>query len=279
MGGDYRELSLASWEASAPGWARWSDHLNRMARPVTDWLLARLDPQPGETVLELAAGTGDVGYEAARRLGPEGRLITSDFSAGMLEHARRRAEQLGVDNAEFRVVDAERIDLADGSVDAVLCRYGYMLMGDPVAALRETRRVLRPGGRAVFAVWGAPERNPWGGVLGRILVERGAIPPPEPGQPGIFALGDAERLRALVAGSGFDEVVVEELPIVLDYGEAASHWDFIVTAAGAVAGVLAALPEEERESIRQDLESRLEPLVADLAGYPLPGLSLNVAAS
>lgn len=278
MEGGYREASLASWERSAAGWARWSDHLDRMARPVTDWLLARLDPQPGETVLELAAGTGDVGYEAARRLGPEGRLITSDFSAQMLEHARRRAEQLGVDNAEFRVIDAERIDLEDDSVDAVLCRYGYMLMADPAAALRETRRVLRPGGRAVFAVWGAPERNPWGGVLGRILVERGVLPPPGPGQPGIFALGDPERLRALVAGAGFDEIVVEELSFALDYGDAASHWEFIVTAAGAVAGILAALPEDERESIREELETRLEPLVAE-GGYPLPALSLNVATT
>jgi len=275
---DYREASLASWESSAAGWARWSDHLNRMARPATDWLLDRLDPQPGETVLELAAGRGDIGYEAARGLGPEGRLITSDFSSQMLEHARLRAEQLGVDNADFRVVDAEHIDLEDDSVDAVLCRYGYMLMADPAAALRETRRVLRPGGRAVFAVWGVPERNPWGGVLGRILVERGVVPPPEPGQPGIFALGDPERLRALVAGAGFDEIVVEEVPLVLDYGDAAGHWDFIVTAAGAVVGILAALPEDERERIREELEARLAPLAAD-GGYALPALSLNVAAT
>lgn len=245
---------------------------------MTDWLLARLDPQPGETVLELAAGTGDVGYEAAKRLGPGGRLITTDFSPTMVDHARRRAEELGVENAEIRVVDAERIDLGDGSVDGVLCRFGYMLMGDAGAALRETRRVLRPGGRLAFAVWGSPERNPWAGAIARILVERGAVPQPEPGQPGIFALGDPERLRALVAGAGFDDVVVEELPLVLDYGDAAGHWDFLVSAAGAVAGVLAGLAEDERESVRQELESRLEPLVAD-GGYPLPAVALTVAAS
>ncbi len=278
MESDYRELSLASWEASAPGWARWSDHLNRMARPVTDWLIDRLDPQPGETIVELACGTGDVGYEAARRLGPSGRLITTDFSSTMVAHARSRAEQLGVANVECRVMDAERMDLDDGSVDGVACRYGYMLMADPAAALRETRRVLRPGGRAVFAVWGPPEQNPWAGVLGRLLVERGVVPPPEPGQPGICALGDAERLRDLVAGAGFEEVVVEEMPIVLDYGDAAAHWDFLVSAAGAVVGILAALPEDERESIRRELEARLEPFATD-GGYPLPGVSLNVAAA
>jgi ubiquinone/menaquinone biosynthesis C-methylase UbiE len=100
-------------------------------------------------------------------------------------------------------MDAERIELDSDSVDGVLCRFGYMLMADPAAALGETRRVLRPGGRLALAVWGVPERNPWAAIGGRMLVERGHMPPPEPGAPRVFSMGSEERTRALVEGAGF----------------------------------------------------------------------------
>lgn len=277
-GQDYRDTSLASWEASAPGWARWSAAFNATARPVSDWMLERLDPRPGQTVLELAAGTGDLGYEVARHLGADGRLISSDFSPEMLEWARRRANELGIGNAEFRVVDAERIDLPDASVDGVICRYGYMLVADPGAALRESRRVLRSGGRAVFATWAEPERNPWGAIVGRVLVDRGAIPPPEPGQPGIFALSDPDRIRALVTAAGFDEPTIEEMPVTFEYDSFDDYWDFVQTAAGAVANVLAALPRRERNAIRDAVAEGLAPFGDDAGRQRYPGVSLNVLA-
>ena len=140
-------------------------------------------PRTGDTVLELAAGAGDTGFEAAAIVGERGRLISTDFSPAMLEAARRRGAELGVGNVEYRVIDAERIELDDDSVDGVLCRFGYMLMADPAAALAETRRVLRPGGRLALAVWGAPERNPFFGIIGIGLVQRGHMPPPEPRRP------------------------------------------------------------------------------------------------
>lgn len=276
---DYRDTSLASWEASAPGWARWSAAFDATARPVSEWMLERLDPQPGETVLELAAGTGDVGYAMAQRLGADGRLIASDFSPAMLEWARKRAAELGIGNADFRVVDAERIDLPDASVDGVVCRYGYMLVADPGAALRESRRVLRPGGRLVFATWADPDRNPWASVIGRVLVERGVIPPPEPGQPGIFALSEPDRIRALVTTAGFDEPVIEEMPVTFEYESFDDYWDFLQTAAGAVAGILAGLPSRERDAIRDAVAERLAPYADDTGRQRYPGVSLNGVAS
>jgi ubiquinone/menaquinone biosynthesis C-methylase UbiE len=91
----------------------------------------------------------------------------------MLDAARRRGAERGVHNVEYRVIDAERIELDDDSVDDVLCRFGYMLMDDPAAALAETRRVLRPGGRLALAVWGAPERDPWVAILALSVIQRG----------------------------------------------------------------------------------------------------------
>src|SRR5215213_6185099 len=142
--------------------AGWEGHRARVwdaSRAVSEWLVDALDPQPGETVLELAAGIGDTGFAAARRLGAEGRLITTDFSEAMVDGARRRAREVGASNAEFRTLDAERTDLDDGSVHGVLCRWGYMLMGDRAAALAETRRVLVDGGRVPLSAWGDPQRT------------------------------------------------------------------------------------------------------------------------
>src|SRR2546423_179057 len=165
-------------------------------------MVAALAPRPGETILELAGGAGVSGFAAAALLQGEGRLIMTDFAENMVEAQRRRGAELGLDNVEYRVMDAEHMDLDDDSVDGVLCRWGYMLMADPAAALRETRRVLRDGGTLAFAVWQTPDRNPWAAIPGMTLVQRGHMPPPEPGAPGMFALGDRDGLMEVVTGAG-----------------------------------------------------------------------------
>src|SRR6266498_872929 len=159
--GEYRRTSYGVSRAIAPGWERWRARLEEAVAPVREWMIHQLEAQPGDTLLELAAGAGDTGFEAAAIVGEAGRLISTDFSPAMVEVARRRAAELGLGNADLRVMDAERVELETDSVDGVLCRFGYMLMADPAVALSETRRVLRPGGRLVLAVWGAPERNPF----------------------------------------------------------------------------------------------------------------------
>jgi ubiquinone/menaquinone biosynthesis C-methylase UbiE len=167
----YRGASYEVAEQIAPTWERWRADIEDVSAPVREWLIGELAPQPGDTLLELAAGVGDTGFEAATLVGEQGRLICSDFSPAMLEAARRRGSELEISNVEYRVIDAERIELDTDSVDGVICRFGYMLMADPAAALAETRRVLRPEGRLTLAVWGAPERNPFftAGPLGLAL--------------------------------------------------------------------------------------------------------------
>jgi ubiquinone/menaquinone biosynthesis C-methylase UbiE len=152
---ELRRTSYQISQAIAPGWERWRARLENAAAPVREWMIRQLGPQPGDTLLELAAGAGDTGFEAAAIAGEAGRLISTDFSPAMVAVARRRAAELGLGNVGFRVIDAGRTGLGTHSVDGVLCRFGYMLMADPAAALAESRRVLRPGGRLVLAVWGA----------------------------------------------------------------------------------------------------------------------------
>src|ERR671910_1221736 len=170
---DYRRTSYEAWEAMAPGWERWRAQLEEALAPVRRWLITELAPRPGETVLELSAGPGDTGFAAAAIVGERGRLISTDFSPDMVEVARRRGAELGLQNVDYRVMDAERIELDSDSVDGVLCRFGYMLMANPAAALGETRRGLGPPRRFALGGWGAAERNPWAAIGRPPLVGRG----------------------------------------------------------------------------------------------------------
>jgi ubiquinone/menaquinone biosynthesis C-methylase UbiE len=275
---DYSRASHAVWEAMAPGWDERHAYFEETARPVTDKMLELLDASPGDAILELAAGTGVVGFSAARLVGPTGRVIVSDFSEAMVEVASRRAGELGLDNVDCRVLDAERLDLPDGSVDGVLCRWGYMLMADAAAALRWTRRVLRADGRVACAVFAGAEQNPWAALPSRVLQQRGHTPPPEAGAPGILALADQDRLRRLFTEAGFSDPAIEEVGFGYRFAGLDDYWEFLNDVAGGIAMVLNRLGEDERERIRGEIAEQLG-VFADSGEIELPATSLVVSAS
>jgi SAM-dependent methyltransferase len=276
--GDYRRTSLATWGAMASGWERWRAEIELTNAPIRDWMLDALAPEPGDTVLELAAGPGDTGFRAATIVGESGRLISTDFSPDMVDVARRRSAELGLGNVEHRVMNAEQIELEDDSVDGVLCRFGFMLMADAAAAFTETRRVLRPGGRLVLAVWCTAERNPWISIAGRMLVERGHIPAPEPGAPGMFTMANEERTRRLLEDAGFARVRLEEVPVRFRYRSVDEYVHRARDTGGAFSKAFAGANDDERSALEAELGTRFAPFAAG-GGYELPGVALAVAAN
>jgi SAM-dependent methyltransferase len=163
-------------------------------------------------VLELAAGPGDTGFLAAELIRPGGMLVSTDGTENMLEVARARAKELGIENVEFKRIELEWIDLDTASVDAVLCKWGLMFAVDPEAALREWRRVLRPGGRVALAAWDEPPFNDWATIPTRAMVELGHMAPPDPDAPGMFILSAPGRLQELLESAGFVDAVVDSVP-------------------------------------------------------------------
>lgn len=274
---EYRRTSLANWQTMAAGWERRRADMETVTEPIRDWLVRELAPKPGETILELAAGPGDTGFAAAALLGDEGQLISTDFSSEMTEVARRRGRELGLLNVAYRTMDAEHLELEDDSVDGVICRFGFMLMSDTEAALAETRRVLRPGGRLVLATWRGPERNPWVAIGGRILTARGFMPPNEPGAPGMFTMSDDGRVESLLAAAGFTDVLIDDVPVRMPYGDVDEYVTATRDTGGAFARAFNEASEEEQRAITQELAEAFTPFEVD-GGLALPGLALVALA-
>lgn len=276
---EHRQAVYEVAKAIAPGWERQRARIEERVTPVREWMLRELGPQRGETILELAAGAGDTGFEAAVSAGPGGRLISTDFSPEMVAVARRRGSELGLGNVDYRTMDAESIELDSGSVDGVICRFGYMLMSDTETALAETRRVLRPGGRAVLSVWGAPEANPWITLLARTLVEGGLVAPPEPGGPDPFSMSVGERTQGLLENAGFAAVGLEEVSVSFTFSDIDDYVSYATDTAGPFAPVLAGLSDGDRDRVADSLREAFAPFSDDDGGYELPGVALGAVAS
>jgi len=265
-------------EFVAPAWERHRELLFEGQRSVSEWLVQQVDPRSGETILELAAGPGETGFLAAERVGPDGHLISTDVSPGMVDAARRGVETRALANVECRVMDAHHIDLPEASVDAVLCRFGVMLMPEPARVLREARRVLRDGGRLAYAVWGPPDRNPWLTLLVGAVLQSGHAPPGDPfGPGGPFSLAAPEANRALVEPAGFSDVQVEEIAGAMRYDGFDEYWEVQSTVSGPVAVLIGSLPADDVDAIKTALEPTLAPFRSGDA-LSIPSVAIGVSA-
>jgi SAM-dependent methyltransferase len=275
---EHRRLSLEQWEEAAPGWVRRQAVMRDFGAPVTRWMIEAIDPQPGQQVLELAAGLGETGLAVARLVAPDGKVVISDQADAMLTGARERATDLGVTNVEFKVLNAEWIDLPVASVDAVLCRWGYMLMVDPQAATREARRVLRPGGRIALAVWDLLDHNPWAHLPALELADRGIGQPPATGAPGPFMMGGTEQVVELLAQAGFAEVRVEAVDLRQRHASFDDFWEATLDLSRRTHDAVLDQPERQIAEIRAAIAERLAPYRAADGGLSIPGRALLASA-
>ena len=161
-------------------------------------------------MLDVACGTGLVSFRAAQAVGAKGAVVGTDISGEMVETARRGAVLRDLAHARFERGDAEALPLPDAGFDAAVCALGLMYVPDPVRALCEMRRLLRPGGRAAAAVWGARRNCGWAEIF-PITDARVASDV----CPMFFHLGTKDMLARAFEAAGFADVRSERLSTTL----------------------------------------------------------------
>jgi ubiquinone/menaquinone biosynthesis C-methylase UbiE len=275
----FRTQSRKSWGAVAGGWGRNAARQLAAAMPVSSWMIGAARLQPGHRVLDLAAGPGDLGYMALELIEPGGELITSDFAPEMLTVAQERAAELGVQGVRFKQIDMESIDIEAATLDAVLCRWGVMFVPDPNAALRECRRVLKPGGRLVLAAWAGREVNPWTALVADEVEARGLMPRADEGVPGQFSLAREGLLGELLEEAGFvEEIEVEAVSWQFDDQDFDAWWQR-TTDMSRIGQAIATLPAAEQDDLREVMRARLAPYEGDDGLLHLPACSWVASAT
>ena len=207
MTGRTDQTAPSKWGANqAEAWHKWFHIIEDGAQALSDRMVELAAVGPGSRVLDVASGVGEPAVTAARRAGPDGQVLATDHSEEMLGHGRKRAEKLGLDNIEFRRMDAQALEVPEAGFDAVLCRWGMMFLPDLDGALTGFRRCLKPDGCLVAAIWGPAERVPCVGLGARVVHDHLGLAPPDEGAGTPFALSEVAAFERRVAAAGFENV-------------------------------------------------------------------------
>ena len=201
-------------------WALFQQQLDRQIAPLGLEAMRALDPRPGEAILDIGCGCGQTSVDLASRVRSEGHVVGIYISVPMLEVARRRPQADSAPRAEFRKVDAQSGNLGHAEYDAAFSRFGVMFFSDPVAALANIRKALKPGGRLVFVCWRPLQENTWMlAPLNAALPFLPAPPPTDPLAPGPFSFADPHRVQSLLHDAGFGLVTIKPFDLPIGSGD------------------------------------------------------------
>ena len=261
----------------ASGWQRGAAARGQTMGPVTELMLDLAGVKAGSRVLDLGAGTGDQAFMAARRVGPEGVVLATDISRAMLDVAQEAARAAGLGNVQTRVMDAQQLELASGSIDAVISRYCFQFVPDLQRTLGEVRRVLKPGGRLAAMVFSAVEKNPYRAAPQAIASRLAGRPFPEPG-PGQWAINDPGTLTAAYQQASLRDVEVRSANLAWRFPSLDHALRNLEEAQPLFVKLLVDLSEEDRATAWAEINRALQPFVGQ-DGFEAPGEVLIAAGT
>jgi SAM-dependent methyltransferase len=276
----FKEAQRTDWQLAAAGWRRWYDVLEAEAagQVVSRKLVELVDLEPGDTVLDVATGYGEPALTAARAVLPDGHVMATDIAPNLLAFGRERAGRACLDNVEFREADAETLEFPDETFDAVLCRQGLQFLPDVARTLQRLNSALRSGGRLAAAVWGPPDTVQFALPIPIILRELN-LPPPPPGRPGPFALGNAPMLAQLVADAGFRDIETGTMTAIYETASAEDFTQWVRDVAPPIARLTDGQPPEVTSRIWSQVTAGWTPLLTSKGRVRASNQAIWVAAT
>ena len=253
----YKQTTFEQWQSAAEAWYRWSQAIRNWLGKSTDAMIQMAGIGRGHHVLDIAAGAGEQTITAAKAVGHTGYVLATDISPNILKFARKMACDAGLYNIETRTMDGENITLADNTFDAVISRVGLIYFPDQQKALREMRRVLKPGGKISAIVYSTPDKNQFFSIPVSIIRKRANLPPPLPGQPGPFSLGGPGVIEKVYADAGFKNIHVAAIDSPVVMSSAKECVQFEKESFGALHQMMAKLTDAEKDSVWEEIEQEL----------------------
>ncbi|HMD31966.1 MAG TPA: class I SAM-dependent methyltransferase [Candidatus Acidoferrales bacterium] len=247
----FRQQVRREWDdpQTVEAWRKWGRSNASLLGGVTRAIVEASGAAPGQTILDLASGSGQPALGLAAAVAPGGTVMATDQSAQMLAVVEESARLENLTNLRTQRADAESLPFSDAAFDSVTCRFGAMFFAEPVRAMRECLRVLRPGGRAVFAVWGSPQQ-PFFAMTAGVLRRYATIPEPEPGAPHIFRFAAPGSLAEVMREAGFQAVKEDSLRIACErMGTPESFWEEFREVAAPFRPLIAGLPAARRAEL------------------------------
>ena len=255
----YKETTRQQWQTAAEAWHRWGPTIEAWLGAATEEMLNMAGVKSGSRVLDVAAGAGGQTLAAARRVGSDGYVLATDISSNILALAAEDARQAGLTNIETRVLDGENLDVEPGTFDVVISRVALIYFPDQQAALKGMYRALKPGGKVAAIVYSTAENNKFFSSPVSIIRRRAQLPPPLPGQPGPFSLGNPGILEEVFQKAGFHSTQSKVVPTPLRMASAAECVSFEHESFGALHQMLSGIPnDDERQDVWAEIEQELK---------------------
>jgi len=244
---EFRQGQREQWDSAATGWRKWSELIDSSAAAVSERLVELAGLEPGDRVLDVAAGYGEPSLTAARKVGAEGAVVAIDISAEMLSYGRQRAAEAGLENIEFVESDAAGLDFEDGSFDAAVSRWGIIFEPDAEGSAARVRSFLKPGGRFAISSWGQPEEVPFLALPMRTALQKLGVEPPPPGTPGPLSRPTPEALSGMLEAGGFSDVEVEDTTVSFEWDSPEEFTTFIKEIAPPISALIDPHPPDVQE--------------------------------
>lgn len=256
-----RRVQRYGWDKAAGYYENsWQEQL----KPAHDLLLEVADIQPNEQILDIAAGTGLVTFRMAEKVGAGGKILATDISDEMVKIGAETSASKNLGNVVFERMDGESLSCEDESFDIVTCALGLMYFPEPELSFKEMYRVLKPGGRAVAAVWGSRKKCGWADIFPIVDARVSSDVCPM-----FFNLGEGEVLKYFFEQAGFKEVSFTKISTILNYSsdEEACEASFL---GGPVAMAYSRFDEDTRNEAKEEYIKSIAPFKTD-SGYEVPG--------